>query len=565
MKNHFYASLLIGISLIIASVPCLAKKPQASSKSASKPGSQKPVASKKPAQAATKKSSAAVASKQTKSHQSASNAKDNKHDSLKSHQLTKSKDNKHDKSKSRQLADAKESKNAKHQSKHLADKDNKHGKSKSHQLAYAKDNKHGRKRSHQVEEETAVDESEETAVAETESDEQSTQASGESEVVNASPEEALPKTETDSVKNPESNSELVSAPPKTSRLFFQPLDKSTNETLSEGRAKTSEFAFSESKDNSKTSSTVKNDEQPAVVADNKERIHSSISRGNLNSFVDHAGDQELGNQVASAHGVVESSLDSAGAKAGLSEDMMVELTEIFAWDVDFANNLQAGDQFTVVYEQGTGKAHNRIIAAQFINQGKTYTALRYKDQEGMVSYYTPEGKSTKKAFLTTPVDFAKVSSHFSTHRRHPILNRIRAHKGVDYAARTGTPVKAAGDGVITFHGNQGGYGRMIVISHGEHYETAYAHLSDFRKGLEDGAPVKQGEIIGYVGQSGLATGPHLHYEFRVDGVHRDPEKLDSKQGMHLADEEWRNFHAQTVPVLTRLNQAKATSVVAKNP
>jgi murein DD-endopeptidase MepM/ murein hydrolase activator NlpD len=550
MKNHFYASLLIGISLIIASVPCLAKKPQASSKSASEPGSQKPAASKKSAQTATKKSSVAVANKQTK--KSGSNAKDNKHDSLKSHQLAKSKDNKHDKSKSRQLADAKDSKNGKHQSKHLADKDNKHGKSKSHQLAYAKDKKHGRKRSHQVEEETVVDESEETATAETESDEQA-------------PEVALPKTETDSVKNPESNSELVSAPPKTSRLFFQPLDKSTDETLSEGRTKTPGFTFSESKDNSKTASTPKNDEQPAVVAGNKERIHSSISRGNLNSFVDHSGDQELGNQVASTHGVVESSLDSAGAKAGLSEDMMVELTEIFAWDVDFANNLQAGDQFTVVYEQGTGKASNRIIAAQFINQGKTYTALRYKDQEGIVSYYTPEGKSTKKAFLTTPVDFAKVSSHFSTHRRHPILNRIRAHKGVDYAARTGTPVKAAGDGVITFHGNQGGYGRMIVISHGEHYETAYAHLSNFRKGLEDGAPVKQGEIIGYVGQSGLATGPHLHYEFRVDGVHRDPEKLDSKQGMHLADEEWRNFHAQTVPVLTRLNQAKATSVVAKNP
>jgi murein DD-endopeptidase MepM/ murein hydrolase activator NlpD len=264
--------------------------------------------------------------------------------------------------------------------------------------------------------------------------------------------------------------------------------------------------------------------------------------------------------------VVGASLTSAGENAGLSNDMIIELTDIFAWDIDFANNLQADDQFTLIYEQtASGTASNRIIAAQFVNQGKTYTAIRYKDKDGIVSYYSPEGRSMRKAFLSAPIDVVRVSSPFSTHRRHPILNRIRAHKGVDYAARTGTPVKAAGDGVIMFHGTQGGYGNMIVIAHGEHYETAYAHLSNFRKDLEDGEIVKQGDVIGYVGQSGLATGPHLHYEFRVDGVHRDPENLDSKQAMRLANEEWQDFHAQTIPVLTQLTQAKAKTLVAKNP
>ncbi len=298
---------------------------------------------------------------------------------------------------------------------------------------------------------------------------------------------------------------------------------------------------------------------------NNQRVHSSLASRNSNNIIDSTTNSETSHQVASAHGVIDSSLNSAGEKAGLSGGMIIELTDIFAWDIDFANNLQEGDQFTVIYEESAGNAHNRIIAAQFINRGKTYTAIRYKDKEGIISYYTPEGRSLRKAFLSTPIDYARVSSHFDPHRRHPILNRIRAHKGVDYAARTGTPVKAAGDGVITFHGNQGAYGRMIVLSHGEHYETAYAHLSNFRKDLQDGEPVKQGDVIGYVGQSGLATGPHLHYEFRVDGQHRDPEKLDSQQAMRLPNGIWEDFHAQTIPVLTRLNQAKVGTLVAKNP
>jgi murein DD-endopeptidase MepM/ murein hydrolase activator NlpD len=170
----------------------------------------------------------------------------------------------------------------------------------------------------------------------------------------------------------------------------------------------------------------------------------------------------------------------------------------------------------------------------------------------------------RKAFLSTPVDFVRISSGFDTHRKHPILNRIRAHKGIDYAARTGTPVKSAGDGEVTFRGSKGGYGQVMIVKHGEHYETLYAHLSDFKEGLESGDLVKQGDVIGYVGQTGLATGPHLHYEFRVDGVHRNPETLNLAQSLPLHAEVLADFKAQTRPQLAQLNKTKAQSLFAKN-
>ncbi len=170
----------------------------------------------------------------------------------------------------------------------------------------------------------------------------------------------------------------------------------------------------------------------------------------------------------------------------------------------------------------------------------------------------------RKAFLSTPVDFIRISSGFDVHRKHPILNRIRAHKGVDYAARTGTPVKAAGDGKIAFLGRKGGYGQVMILEHGEHYETLYAHLSDFKKGLQNGDQVEQGQIIGYVGQSGLATGPHLHYEFRVDGVHRNPETLNHQHSLPLSDDALADFKSQSRPLLTQLYQTKASNLLAKN-
>ncbi len=654
MKNKFYSFLLIGIVLTFASMPSLAKTVQPSVKKpiakSAKTSSHNVSSNKKQEQSVAKKASNTTGkqkSAQTKTHELAT-TKSSKHDKSTSHQIAETKDNKHSKSKplqlakdsrhskskTQQLADAKDSKHGKSKAQQLADakdkkhgksktqqladaKDKKHGKSKTQQLANTKDSKHSRKKSHQVTEEVYDEESEEDTTAVVESDE-SEQTAEQSASIDSSTEQSSSVEIASngnnagySAKNSEKGLELLSSPPKSSQLFFQPLDKSAAQSLMQDHHDSGDMAStgsvntfhkekstplisapptvgSQATDNDRVHTLIDNGIKSSVVAsDNEEaplppstprdrndsliqpsqnnkRIRSSIGRGSSNGFIGDSNSHETANGVASAHGVIESSLAAAGEAAGLSDDMVVELAEIFAWDIDFANNIQTGDQFTIIYEEGAGKAHNKIIAAQFINRGRTYTALRYKDQEGMVSYYTPEGRSTRKAFLVTPVDFVKVSSHFSTHRRHPILNRIRAHKGVDYAARTGTPVKAAGDGVVTFHGTQGGYGRMIVISHGDHYETAYAHLSNFRKGLEDGEPVKQGEVIGYVGQSGLATGPHLHYEFRVDGVHRDPENLDSKQAMRLANEEWNNFHAQTIPVLTRLNQAKAGGIIAKN-
>jgi murein DD-endopeptidase MepM/ murein hydrolase activator NlpD len=300
-----------------------------------------------------------------------------------------------------------------------------------------------------------------------------------------------------------------------------------------------------------------------------DRIHSFIAAHNNNDLIASSPNynNETPRHITSVHGIINTSLSLAGQKAGLSNELILQLTNIFAWDIDFATNLHSGDQFTVVYEEtkaGNNSSDSQIIAAEFVNQGRILTAIRYKDSEGQVNYYSPEGRPIRKAFLSTPVDFVRISSGFDTHRKHPILNRIRAHKGVDYAARTGTPVKSAGDGEVIFRGRKGGYGQVMIVKHGEHYETLYAHLSDFKKGLESGDQVKQGEVIGYVGQTGLATGPHLHYEFLVDGIHRNPEKLNLAQSLPLHAEKLADFKAQTQPLLAQLNKTKAQSLFAKN-
>jgi murein DD-endopeptidase MepM/ murein hydrolase activator NlpD len=302
--------------------------------------------------------------------------------------------------------------------------------------------------------------------------------------------------------------------------------------------------------------------------ENNGRIHSFIAAHDNNDRSENSDSysNKTPRHITSVHGTINSSLSLAGQRAGLSNELILQLTNIFAWDIDFATNLHHGDQFTVVYEEtriGNNASDRQIIAAEFVNQGRILTAIRYKDSEGHINYYSPEGKPMRKAFLSTPVDFVRISSGFDTHRKHPILNRIRAHKGVDYAARTGTPVKSAGDGEVVFRGRKGGYGQVMIVKHGEHYETLYAHLSDFKKGLESGDLVKQGEVIGYVGQTGLATGPHLHYEFRVDGVHRNPETLNLAQAMPLHAEILADFKAQTLPVLAELNKTKAQSLFAK--
>ena len=230
--------------------------------------------------------------------------------------------------------------------------------------------------------------------------------------------------------------------------------------------------------------------------------------------------------VTNASGVINSSLFLAAQKAGLSDNMTMELASIFGWDIDFALDIRKGDQFVVLYDElyleGEKVGEGHILAATFINRGKTYQAVRYTNDAGVTEYYSPDGRNMRKAFLRTPVEYTRISSGFSLGRLHPILNRIRAHKGVDYAAPTGTPVKATADGKIIFRGRKGGYGNVIIVQHGSKYSTLYGHLSRFRGGLSTGSNVRQGQVIAYVGMTGLATGPHLHYEFRINGVHRNP-------------------------------------------
>ena len=233
--------------------------------------------------------------------------------------------------------------------------------------------------------------------------------------------------------------------------------------------------------------------------------------------------------IAYAHGVIENSLFDAASRAGLSDNETMQLIHLYAWDIDFAHDIQSGDSFSVLYQkvqrQGQAVVNGPIVAASFTTDGKTYRVLRYTDPGGHTGYYTPDGHNIRKALLRAPVSYTRISSGFSLHRLNPVLGYTRAHQGVDYAAPTGTPIKAAGDGRIVFRGRKGGYGNCIVIRHGGGYSTLYAHMSHFRRRLHVGSHVKQDQVIGYVGMTGLATGPHLHFEVRVDGVPRNPRTV----------------------------------------
>jgi murein DD-endopeptidase MepM/ murein hydrolase activator NlpD len=261
--------------------------------------------------------------------------------------------------------------------------------------------------------------------------------------------------------------------------------------------------------------------------------------------------------VERKRGLITSSLFEAAADAGISDQTALEVANIFGWDIDFVLDIREGDSFIVVYEQvwqdGKFVRDGDIVAAEFVNDGQTYRALRYTLPDGRSEYYTPDGRSLRKTFLRAPVEFSRISSRFNPRRRHPILNTIRAHKGVDYAAPTGTPVRAAGDGRIHFRGRQGGYGNAVVIEHGGGISTLYGHLSRFARGASPGQRVRQGQVIGYVGSSGLASGPHLHYEYRVNGVHRNPQTVKLGDAQPIAEELRADFTARTAPLLAELD------------
>ena len=252
-------------------------------------------------------------------------------------------------------------------------------------------------------------------------------------------------------------------------------------------------------------------------------------------------------------GMIDRTLFEAGNDVGLSHAMILKLAYIFGWDIDFALEIRKGDRFKLIWDEhwieGQHAKDGSILAAEFINQGRTYQALRYVGKDGRADYYTPDGEYLRKQFLRTPVDFTRISSHFNPRRLHPVLKRVRPHRGVDYAAPTGTPVYAAGDGTVIHRGWKGGYGRAIFIRHGTRYTTVYAHLSRYARGLRVGSKVTQGQIIGRVGRSGMATGPHLHYEFRVDGIHRNPVKVKLPPLRPLRYVEQADFRQQTWPML----------------
>ena len=250
-----------------------------------------------------------------------------------------------------------------------------------------------------------------------------------------------------------------------------------------------------------------------------------VSRSANDEFTVATDTREMETRVTNTTGTIDSSLFLAGQKAGMSDNLIMELAGIFGWDIDFVLDIRAGDHFTLVYEElfldGQKQGNGNILTAEFVNQGKTYRALRYTDAGSNSDYYSPDGRSMRKAFIRTPVDFTRISSRFGK-RRHPTLKRMKNHHGVDYVAPRGTPIKAAGDGKLTFVGRKGGYGKAVIIQHGGKYSTLYAHMSRIKPGMRRGKRIRQGQTIGYVGSTGRSTGPHLHYEFRVNGVHRNP-------------------------------------------
>lgn len=270
--------------------------------------------------------------------------------------------------------------------------------------------------------------------------------------------------------------------------------------------------------------------------------------------------------TAFRHADIESSLFLAGQDAGMEPSLIMELANIFGWDIDFALDIREGDSFSLVYQErfldGEKLDNGNILAAEFINQGKRFRAVRYEDEAGNAHFYTPEGESMRKAFLRTPLDFARISSHFNLRRKHPVLHTIRAHKGTDYAAGTGTPIRATGDGKVIHASRKGGYGNAVIIQHGQTYRTLYAHLSKYAKGVKAGSRVRQGQVIGYVGATGLASGPHLHYEFYVNGAVRNPVTVPLPQAQSVAKAELPRFFAQTATALAALDNYQKTTQVA---
>lgn len=303
-----------------------------------------------------------------------------------------------------------------------------------------------------------------------------------------------------------------------------------------------------------------------ISADNKiVSITLPISSGPERFVVERRDGQLIGSSnvttaentlVEMRSGTITHSLFGATDAAGVPDSVASKFAEIFGTQIDFSRDLRAGDRFNVVYEtafhQGTPVSTGRILAAEFVNQGKSHTVVLYREADGNEAYYTPDGKGLNQAFLRYPLEFSRISSNFGR-RLHPIHRNWRSHNGTDFAARTGTPIKASSDGRVKFVGDQRGYGKTVIIEHRNGYSTLYAHMNGFASGIKNGMRVRQGDVIGYVGQTGWATGPHLHYEIRVNNVPHDPMKIALPMLEPLGKQELASFKQATTPLLERLS------------
>jgi murein DD-endopeptidase MepM/ murein hydrolase activator NlpD len=286
-----------------------------------------------------------------------------------------------------------------------------------------------------------------------------------------------------------------------------------------------------------------------------EIIKIEIIKDNINSLVINIEDEITISKIVKnpeivtsfKSGTIDSSFYEAGLKADIPDSVIMDLAYLFGWDIDFVFDIRKGDTFRLIYEtvyaEGEIAQNGDIVFAEFVNQGEVFNAYRFVNKETGKEYYDSSGNNIKKAFLRAPLDFAYISSHFDPNRMHPILHRIKAHNGVDYAAVRNTPIRASGDGVIKFIGTKSGYGRTIQIKHGGNISTLYAHMESFNKKLKVGSKVSQGQTIGYVGDSGAATGTHLHYEFKVGSKRTDPVRVKLPSAQPVPSEQKDNFFA----------------------
>lgn len=296
----------------------------------------------------------------------------------------------------------------------------------------------------------------------------------------------------------------------------------------------------------------------AVRLDTSPLSLSLFKRDDKGNYTEEKLTREPEKILRYSEGTIKGAFFTAGENAALSQKTIMSLANIFGWDIDFSLDIRPGDSFKVLYYQeyldGVRFRDGEILAAEFTTQGQTHRTVRYTDQSGKTDYYAPDGSSMRKQFLRSPVDFTRISSHFKPRRFHPVLNRFRSHRGTDYAARTGTPIKATGDGKVIRSRYSKSYGHHVILKHGTRYTTLYAHMSKYGRGIKEGKTVKQGQIIGYVGATGMVTGPHLHYEFRVNGIHKNPVAIKFPDVAPIAKKERERFDQYASNLLSNLEQ-----------